>query len=204
MQVEATKFTEVGFHGRDVDSIVRDLLDNAALLVRGKLRERAASKVRGHGAPERRLRHTRMRGFFRRIGQGLQVCGFERGDVWGSLRRSVRGVIMQLFGVVWDGARARGKSGAQLALVALGVGPAAGQKRGGLVRAGASVCALHGKRPRGCRANNSTSRRGRALAIRAFWTVPPCPALVRLDERRARGAWGWQWCFWRRELHPPS
>ncbi|KIY94409.1 ATP-dependent protease ATP-binding subunit HslU [Monoraphidium neglectum] len=45
VKVEATKFTEVGFHGRDVDSIVRDLLDNAALLVRGKLRERAASKV---------------------------------------------------------------------------------------------------------------------------------------------------------------
>jgi len=28
-QVEATKFTEVGYHGRDVDSIIRDLLDSA-------------------------------------------------------------------------------------------------------------------------------------------------------------------------------
>jgi len=27
--VEATKFTEVGFHGRDVDSIIRDLVDIA-------------------------------------------------------------------------------------------------------------------------------------------------------------------------------
>src|SRR3954467_5990233 len=27
IKVEATKFTEVGYHGRDVDSMVRDLLD---------------------------------------------------------------------------------------------------------------------------------------------------------------------------------
>ena len=27
IKVEATKFTEVGYHGRDVDSIIRDLLD---------------------------------------------------------------------------------------------------------------------------------------------------------------------------------
>ena len=27
IKVEATKFTEVGFHGRDVDQIIRDLLD---------------------------------------------------------------------------------------------------------------------------------------------------------------------------------
>lgn len=45
-QVEATKFTEVGFHGRDVDSIVRDLVDAAAALVRTKLKQRAAKKVR--------------------------------------------------------------------------------------------------------------------------------------------------------------
>ncbi|KAI8467377.1 MAG: P-loop containing nucleoside triphosphate hydrolase protein [Monoraphidium minutum] len=45
VKVEATKFTEVGFHGRDVDSIVRDLLDSAAALVRGKLKTRAAKKV---------------------------------------------------------------------------------------------------------------------------------------------------------------
>ena len=32
-QVEATKFTEVGFHGRDVDQIVRDLVDAAVVQV---------------------------------------------------------------------------------------------------------------------------------------------------------------------------
>ncbi len=33
-QVEATKFTEVGFHGRDVDQIIRDLVDNAIIMMR--------------------------------------------------------------------------------------------------------------------------------------------------------------------------
>lgn len=34
LQVEATKFTEVGFHGRDVDSIIRDLVDNAIIMIK--------------------------------------------------------------------------------------------------------------------------------------------------------------------------
>ena len=34
LQVEATKFTEVGFHGRDVDQIIRDLVDNAIIMMR--------------------------------------------------------------------------------------------------------------------------------------------------------------------------
>jgi len=40
LQVEATKFTEVGFHGRDVDQIIRDLVDNAILLTRQRMRRR--------------------------------------------------------------------------------------------------------------------------------------------------------------------
>jgi ATP-dependent HslUV protease ATP-binding subunit HslU len=42
IKVEATKFTEVGYVGRDVDSIVRDLVDNAVKLTR----EEALSIVR--------------------------------------------------------------------------------------------------------------------------------------------------------------
>ena len=38
VKVEATKFTEVGFHGRDVDQIIRDLVDNAILMVRQRMR----------------------------------------------------------------------------------------------------------------------------------------------------------------------
>src|SRR4030066_1874403 len=45
LKVEATKFTEVGYVGRDVDSIIRDLADMAVKLTRGeemaKVRTRA-------------------------------------------------------------------------------------------------------------------------------------------------------------------
>ncbi len=53
VKVEATKFTEVGYHGRDVDSIVRDLLDRAITLER----QRAAEEVRPHAraAAEERI-----------------------------------------------------------------------------------------------------------------------------------------------------
>src|SRR3954462_15865979 len=39
IKVEATKYTEVGYHGRDVDSIIRDLLDSAINMVRGEMTE---------------------------------------------------------------------------------------------------------------------------------------------------------------------
>lgn len=39
LKVEATKFTEVGYHGRDVDTIVRDLLELAIAMVRGEQTE---------------------------------------------------------------------------------------------------------------------------------------------------------------------
>src|ERR1700683_1466650 len=39
IKVEATKFTEVGYHGRDVDSMIRDLLDSAIAMVREEMTE---------------------------------------------------------------------------------------------------------------------------------------------------------------------
>ena len=42
IKVEATKFTEVGYVGRDVDSIIRDLVDKAVKMIR----EKEMSKVR--------------------------------------------------------------------------------------------------------------------------------------------------------------
>src|SRR5438477_1817081 len=39
IKVEATKYTEVGYHGRDVESMVRDLLDSAIALVRDEMTE---------------------------------------------------------------------------------------------------------------------------------------------------------------------
>lgn len=49
IKIEATKFTEVGYVGRDVDSIVRDLVDIAIKMVREhkhkEVREKAATQV---------------------------------------------------------------------------------------------------------------------------------------------------------------
>jgi ATP-dependent HslUV protease ATP-binding subunit HslU len=39
IKVEATKYTEVGYHGRDVESMIRDLLDTAIALVREEMTE---------------------------------------------------------------------------------------------------------------------------------------------------------------------
>src|ERR1044072_2992377 len=39
IKVEATKYTEVGYHGRDVESMIRDLLDSAISLVREEMTE---------------------------------------------------------------------------------------------------------------------------------------------------------------------
>jgi ATP-dependent HslUV protease ATP-binding subunit HslU len=39
IKVEATKYTEVGYHGRDVESMIRDLLDSAIAMVRTEMTE---------------------------------------------------------------------------------------------------------------------------------------------------------------------
>ncbi len=53
LKVEATKFTEVGYVGRDVDQIVRDLVESALAMVRDK--RRAAVKAKAEGAAEDRI-----------------------------------------------------------------------------------------------------------------------------------------------------
>ena len=45
LQVEATKFTEVGFHGRDVDEIIRDLVEASLTLTKQRMRKRAKAQV---------------------------------------------------------------------------------------------------------------------------------------------------------------
>src|ERR671924_2273589 len=45
VKVEATKFTEVGYVGRDVDSIVKDLVEVSLSLTRGRLRKEVAAKA---------------------------------------------------------------------------------------------------------------------------------------------------------------
>ncbi|MDQ7080851.1 MAG: ATP-dependent protease ATPase subunit HslU [Paracoccaceae bacterium] len=53
IKVEATKFTEVGYVGRDVEQIIRDLVDSAILMVREDMRETV--KANAHKAAEDRV-----------------------------------------------------------------------------------------------------------------------------------------------------
>lgn len=53
VKVEATKFTEVGYVGRDVEQIIRDLVEVAITLVREKMREDV--KARAHINAEERV-----------------------------------------------------------------------------------------------------------------------------------------------------
>ncbi|WP_347311705.1 ATP-dependent protease ATPase subunit HslU [Defluviimonas sp. SAOS-178_SWC] len=53
IKVEATKFTEVGYVGRDVEQIIRDLTDAAMIETRERMREEV--KARAHQAAEDRV-----------------------------------------------------------------------------------------------------------------------------------------------------
>ena len=53
LKVEATKFTEVGYVGRDVEQIIRDLVDSAIVMTREYMREDV--KVSAHKAAEERV-----------------------------------------------------------------------------------------------------------------------------------------------------
>ncbi|MBX9801926.1 MAG: ATP-dependent protease ATPase subunit HslU [Caulobacteraceae bacterium] len=53
LKVEATKFTEVGYVGRDVDSIMRDLVEAALVMVRD--RRRTGVKAKAEAAAEERI-----------------------------------------------------------------------------------------------------------------------------------------------------
>ena len=53
IKVEATKFTEVGYVGRDVEQIIRDLVDSAIAMTRDHMREDVKSKA--HEAAEDRV-----------------------------------------------------------------------------------------------------------------------------------------------------
>jgi ATP-dependent HslUV protease ATP-binding subunit HslU len=45
IKIEATKFTEVGYVGRDVDSIIRDLMETALSMVRERMRKEVTAKA---------------------------------------------------------------------------------------------------------------------------------------------------------------
>ncbi|MFI5381634.1 MAG: ATP-dependent protease ATPase subunit HslU [Tepidisphaerales bacterium] len=45
IKVEATKYTEIGYHGRDVDAIIRDLVDSAIHMVRTEMAEKVKDQA---------------------------------------------------------------------------------------------------------------------------------------------------------------
>ena len=55
IKVEATKYTEVGYYGRDVESMIRELVENAIGLVRESERENVEAEAQraGRGAAAR-------------------------------------------------------------------------------------------------------------------------------------------------------
>src|SRR5947209_16507374 len=48
IKVEATKYTEVGYHGRDVESMIRDLLDSSIAMVRGEMTDAVKEPAERH------------------------------------------------------------------------------------------------------------------------------------------------------------
>lgn len=56
IKIEATKFTEVGYVGRDVESIIRDLIDTAIKMARQTAKEKM--QQRAHDAAEERILDT--------------------------------------------------------------------------------------------------------------------------------------------------
>ena len=53
IKTEATKFTEIGYVGRDVESIIRDLVENAIVMTRDKMR--GDVRVKADAAAEKRV-----------------------------------------------------------------------------------------------------------------------------------------------------
>lgn len=77
VKVEVSKFTEVGYVGRDVDSVVRDLVENAVLLVRTE--REAAVQEDAHKAAQERVLDVLLppavgtsKGFTARAGDGSE------------------------------------------------------------------------------------------------------------------------------------
>src|SRR5437879_3682577 len=48
IKVEATKYTEVGYHGRDVESMIRDLLDSSISMVREEMTDSVKEPAEAH------------------------------------------------------------------------------------------------------------------------------------------------------------
>ncbi|HEY7120670.1 MAG TPA: ATP-dependent protease ATPase subunit HslU [Tepidisphaeraceae bacterium] len=82
IKVEATKYTEVGYHGRDVESMIRDLLDSAIALVREEMTESVKVPAEQH-VEDRILDHLLP-------GSGGNIAGMDNDDETAAKRRRTR------------------------------------------------------------------------------------------------------------------
>jgi ATP-dependent HslUV protease ATP-binding subunit HslU len=73
IKVEATKYTEVGYHGRDVESMIRDLLDSSITMVRDEMTESVKESAEKQ-VEERLLDHLLPQS------QAIAVAGSESDD----------------------------------------------------------------------------------------------------------------------------
>jgi len=92
IKVEATKFTEVGYVGRDVDTIIRDLMDAAVKLVRDQAKRRM--EQRALDAAEDRILDALLPGAKPREGA---VFGFQTEEPPAAPRDSVESATRQKF-----------------------------------------------------------------------------------------------------------
>jgi ATP-dependent HslUV protease ATP-binding subunit HslU len=74
IKVEATKYTEVGYHGRDVESMIRDLLDSSIAMVREEMTDSVKEPAELH-VEERLLDYLLPRG-----GEGAGASSLEEED----------------------------------------------------------------------------------------------------------------------------
>src|SRR5947207_3512068 len=90
IKIEATKFTEVGYHGRDVDSMIRDLLDSAIHMVRDEMTDEVKPRADEH--VEQRLLDYLLPG----TGASAPVSSTDEDEVEAKRKRTREKLLTQL------------------------------------------------------------------------------------------------------------
>ncbi len=85
LKIEASKFTEVGYVGRDVDSIIRDLMETSVALVRKEEEERVRNKAR-EAAENRVLEMLMRRPSYEEVPEGDDATSRRKAKLRGQLK----------------------------------------------------------------------------------------------------------------------
>ncbi|MDR0453540.1 MAG: ATP-dependent protease ATPase subunit HslU [Deferribacteraceae bacterium] len=89
LKVEASKFTEVGYVGRDVESMIRDLMEISMSLVRSEIKEQIAAQVKIQ-VEERLLDLLLPSGNAQRVGYDTGVPASEHSDTREKFRKMLQ------------------------------------------------------------------------------------------------------------------